>query len=183
MHGEDLQTAAAEVQAHLSRSPLDFDLAQSRWTLEGVRQRIGWLKDTSLACVKKTLTRLHVSYKRGHVSVHSPDRSSDRKLALIRQARAQAQRAPGHIVFLDEDEHLIGRYPTVARTYGSTGARPLHAQQDAGYHGMLRIAGCFDAHSGALISHRSGSIDLPTFLAFLQFVEEPYPAAETIYLA
>jgi putative transposase len=182
-HGDDQQTAAAQVQAHLYRSPLDFGLTQSRWRLDGIRQVIPWLTDRTLPCIHKMLKRFHVSYKRGQLSLHSPDRAYDRKIALIRQARTHADSDPLHIIFLYEDEHLIGRYPTVARAYASTGARPLKAEQYAGYNGMLRIAGCLDAHSGAVISHRYGSIDIPTFIKFLAFVEQQYPDAKTIYMA
>ncbi len=68
------------------------------------------------------------------------------------------QEHPTRKVLLYLDEHLVGRYPTVARCYSSTGAPGMPARQYAGYNSMLRIVGCLDAASGAVIAKRYGSV-------------------------
>jgi hypothetical protein len=183
LHGHDLQSAAAEVQAVCYRSPQLYDLPRSRWSLALLQQTIGWWAGKSLSCISQLLKRMHVSYKRGRRAVHSPDLLYDLKLAHIRAAYQQMQHDPRRVVLLYLDEHLVGRYPTVARCYSSTGALGMLARQYAGYNSMLRIVGCLDAASGAVIAKRYGSITVDNFLTFLQMVEEQYPDAEVISIA
>jgi DDE superfamily endonuclease len=183
VHGNDQHSAAAQVQAVCYRSPLLYGLPRSRWSLALLRKAIAWLADKSLSCISQLLKRLHVSYKRGRLAVHSPDLLYDLKLARIRAAYQQMQQDPTRVVLLYLDEHLVGRYPTVARCYSSTGAPGMRASQYAGYNSMLRIVGCLDAASGAVLAKRYGSVTVPNFLKFLQLVEQQYPDAEVIYLA
>jgi DDE superfamily endonuclease len=124
-----------------------------------------------------------VSYKRGRLAVHSPDLLYDLKLARIRAAYQQMQEHPTRVVLLYLDEHLVGRYPTVARCYSSTGSPGMQARQYAGYNSMLRIVGCLDAASGAVIAKRYGSVNVDNFLKFLQIVEKQYPDAEVLSIA
>jgi DDE superfamily endonuclease len=183
VHGNDLQSAAAQVQAVCYRSPLLYELPRSRWSLALLHQAVAWLADKSLSCISQLLKRLHVSYKRGRLAVHSPDLLYDLQLARIRAAYQQMQQDATRVVLLYLDEHLVGRYPTVARCYSSTGAPGMQARQYAGYHSMLRIVGCLDAGSGAVLAKRYGSVTVDNFLKFLQIVEAQYPDAEVIYLA
>ena len=81
------------------------------------------------------------------------------------------------------DEHVVGRYPTVARCDSSTGSPGMQARQYAGYNSMLRIVGCLDAASGAVIAKRYGSVTVDNFLTFLQLVEKQYPEAQVLYIA
>jgi hypothetical protein len=183
VHGNDLQSAAAEVQGVCYRSPVLYEHPRSRWSLALLRKTIGWLASKSLSCISQMLGRMHVSYKRGRRAVHSPDPLYDVKLARIRAAYEQMKQNPARVVLLYLDEHLVGRYPTVARCYSSTGALGMLARQYAGYNSMLRIVGCLDARSGAVIAKRYGSVTVDNFLKFLQIVEAQYPEAEVIYIA
>lgn len=115
--------------------------------------------------------------------MHSPDRLYRFKLARIRQVYWQARQSGGKTVLLSLDEHLVGRYPTLARCYSQKGAAPLLARQYAGYNSMLRLIGCLDAWSGAVLVRRFGSISLPQFLRFLLCIEEQYPQAQEIFVA
>lgn len=183
VHGNDLHSAAAQVQGVCYRSPQLYDLPRSRWSLALLRKTIGWLADKSLSCLSQLLKRMHVSYKRGRLAVHSPDLFYEVKLARIRAAYQQMHQDPTRVVLLYLDEHLVGRYPTVARCYSSTGAPGMQARQSAGYNSMLRIVGCLDAASGAVIAKRYGSVTVDNFLKFLQMVEAQYPDAEVISIA
>jgi putative transposase len=183
VHGNDPQSAAAHVQGVCYRSPQLYELPRSRWSLALLQKTIPWLAGKSLSCISQLLKRLHVSYKRGRRAVHSPDLLYDVKLARIRAAYQQMQQHPTRVVLLYLDEHLVGRYPTVARCYSSTGAPGMQARQYAGYNSMLRIVGCLDAASGAVIAKRYGSVTVDNFLKFLQMVEKQYPEAEVIYIA
>ena len=59
----------------------------------------------------------------------------------------------------------------------------MQARQYAGYNSMLRIIGCLDAGSGAVIAKRYGSVTVNNFLKFLQLVEAQYADAEVLYIA
>ncbi len=183
VHGHDLQSAAAQVQAVCYRSPLLYDLPYSRWTLTRLQTTIEWLTDKSLACLSKLLKRMHVSYKRGRQAVHSPDLGYNQKVACLRQARREVAQEPERKVFLYLDEHLISRYSGVARCYSACGAPARPAYHYAGFNSMMRIVGCLDAQTGAVLSKRCRKADVETFLTFLSEVERQYPEAELIYIA
>ena len=183
VHGNDLQSAAAQVQAVCYRWPLLYDLPRSRWSLALLQKAIPWLAGKRLSCVSQLLKRMHVSSKRGRLAVHSPDLLYEVKLARIRAAYQQMQHDPTRVVLLYLDEHLVGRYPTVARCSSSTGSPGMLARQYAGSNSMLRIVGCLDAASGAVLAKRYGSVTVDNFLKFLQIVEAQYPEAEVIYIA
>src|SRR5256885_1309041 len=108
MHGNDLQSAAAQVQGVCYRSPQLYDLPRSRWSLALLQKTIAWLADKSLSCISQLLKRMHVSYKRGRRAVHSPDLLYDLKLARIRAAYQQMQEHPTRVVLVYLDEHLVG---------------------------------------------------------------------------
>jgi DDE superfamily endonuclease len=116
-------------------------------------------------------------------AVHCPDLLYDLKLVRIRAAYQQMHEHPTRVVLLYLDEHLVGRYPTVARCSSSTGSPGMEARQYAGYDSMLRIVGCLDAESLAVIAKRYGSVNVDTFLTFLQLVEKQYPDAEVLSIA
>jgi transposase len=69
----DQETAAAEVQAIVYRSPRLYELQRSRWSYQGLRQVCPWLHPLTDAGICQVLKRLRVRSKRGHLSVHSPD--------------------------------------------------------------------------------------------------------------
>jgi len=183
VHGHDLQRAAAQVQAVGYRSPLLYDLPCSRWKLSLLQPSIGWLTDKSLACLSKLLKRMHVSYKRGRQAVHSPDLRYTQKVACLRQARQEVAQEPEHKVFLYLDEHLISRYSGVARCYSACGSPARATYHYAGFNSMMRIVGCLDAQTGAVISKRCKKADVETFVTFLSEVEKQYPQAEVISIA
>src|SRR5258706_3461020 len=110
VHGNDPQSAAAQVQGVCYRSPQLYELPRSRWSLALLQKTIPWLAGKSLSCISQLLKRLHVSYKRGRRALHSPDLLYDVKLARIRAAYQQMHQQPTPVVLLYLDEHLVGRY-------------------------------------------------------------------------
>jgi hypothetical protein len=100
VHGNDLHSAAAQVQGVCYRSPQLYELPRRRWSLAFLQKTISWLADKSLSCISQLLKRMHVSYKRGRRAVHSPDLLYDLKLARIRAAYQQMQEHPTRVVLL-----------------------------------------------------------------------------------
>jgi hypothetical protein len=150
----DPETASAEVQNVAYHSPYLFERETSRWRLLDFQKVTSWFSGVSLPGIGKILKRLQVSYKRGRMSLHSPDKEYDKKLAAIRQAQKDCAAFPGESVFLYEDEHTLGRYSTVAPPYAGTGKGEKTAQQDAGYNCLRPIVGCLDISTGAFISRQ-----------------------------
>lgn len=148
----DQETAAAEVQAIVYRSPRLYELAQSRWSYQGLRQVCPWLRPLTDAGICQVLGRLEVCYKRGRVYVHSPDPQYVHKLVRIVRAYREALAHPERIIFLFEDEHTFCRNPTQASCYAGVGTAAHQARLYAGYDSTRREAFCLNPVSGELIT-------------------------------
>jgi transposase len=61
------------VRDTVRRSPREFGLARTRWTLGAVAHAVPGLAGYSPRGVQKVLARAGLSYKRGQAWVHSPD--------------------------------------------------------------------------------------------------------------
>ncbi len=90
---------------------------------------------------------------------------------------------PKRFVFLSEDEHTYGRQPTAAQAYAKRGGPTPRAVQAARYWTKRRIAGCLDAHTGALISRQRCRFNVREMAEFFLLVEKQYPEAERIFIA
>jgi transposase len=171
------------------RSPRLYDLPYSRWTLWGLRAVLSVLWDRSgkrlitLPGLHKLLKRLRIRYKRGRVALHSPDPLYNQKMAAVRAAMALSRSDPVRFPFLFEDELTYFRRPRVGRAYGGIGQRGSAARYTSGHETRMRIAGCVDSHTGAVISWQRWTLVVPEVVKYLRHVERQYPAAETIFLA
>src|SRR5579864_2255517 len=139
----DAQAAAAQVQEVVHRSPRLYDLPRSSWRQTDLRQVIAWVRPLSLGGICKLLRRLHVVYKRGRASVHSPDLAYAEKLAIIAQARARSKADPERFPFLYEDEMTYEQRPRVSRAYAQRGRTVKVARQGAQAN-YRRMAGSID---------------------------------------
>ena len=167
----------------MHRSPRLFGLAQSRWTLAGLRHVCVGLGRLSLAGVHGVLKRLGIHYKRGRRSVHSPAPAYNEKLAAIAAARAEAAAQPTRGVFLYQDDLTYYRRPTVAQGIALGGSDGPHADQGHGTNKKRRIAGCLNVLTGALFAWQRARVDRHTLIRFYQAVVAAYPDATVIYVA
>ena len=140
------------------------------------------MRSLTLSAVCHLLKRFDISYKRGRQHVHSPDLLYDQKLAKIRRARELAVQAPDEVVFLYEDEITVYSRPTVGRTYGSRW-RKKGDKATGGALKTLRIAGCIDVQTGAVITRLRSRYTVKEMYRFFSFVEKQYPQAKVIYIA
>jgi transposase len=62
-----------QVTDTVRRSPREFNIARTRWTLAAVAQAVPTLGGYSARGVQKVLARAGLRYKRGQVWLHSPD--------------------------------------------------------------------------------------------------------------
>jgi DDE superfamily endonuclease len=178
----DPETAAAEVQGIIQRSPYLFGRKTSRWRLQDVKEVVPWLEQRSLSGICRLLKRLEVRYKRGRVALHSPDLGYEKKMAAIRTVEKACREQPGTVVVLYEDEHTFGRYPTVAQAYAIQGKGEQSAKQYAGYNCLRRIAGFLDITSGAFITRQRNHFTAEQIAKLYHMIEETYPQAEVIYI-
>lgn len=169
----------------LYRSPRLYDLAQSRWTLAGLREKVEWMHELSLGAISKTLRRWDIRYRRGRQSLHSPDLAYNAKVAAVEQALQQCRQTPTRCKFVYVDEHTMHRNPTNASALAQMGTdadpqvRPLYA----GYNCGRRFAGALNPVTGELITQQRNHFPADAFLDFLLSIEAQYPDAEVIYVA
>jgi len=135
------------------RSPRLFGLARSSWRQADLRQVITWMHPLSLPGICRLLRRLHLVYKRGRASVHSPDLAYNQKLAAIAQARARSQAEPERFPFLYEDELTYELRPRVSRAYAPRGRQVKLARQAADAQ-KRRIAASLEVNTGVVIARK-----------------------------
>jgi transposase len=157
-------------------------LARSRWWLDGIRQRIEWLKTCSLAGVWLVLKRLKLTYKRGREYLHSPDPDYEAKLTTIAQARQQVEAEPERFVMVYEDELTYFRRPTLAQNWGKRGQDDVRAPTGLSMNYRRRIAACLNVHTGQLFAWQRYSFRHRTLLAFFLALQQAYPTAQTIFV-
>jgi len=163
------------------RDPKLFEIDQSCWTLCTIRSVITWMHRLTLSAVSQLLTRFDLVYKRGRQHVHSPDPLYDQKLIQINRARELAQQAPGHVVFLYEDEHTTNVRPLVGRTFVGRGRIQSEATGAASH--PVRLAGVLDVATGQVLVRRRTSFNVKEMYRFFYHIEQHYPEADVIYIA
>jgi transposase len=71
-----------EIARYVRRSPREFGLRQTRWTLKALAEVVPSLKGFSPFGVQKALARAGFRYKRGQPWLHSPDPKYEEKKGL-----------------------------------------------------------------------------------------------------
>lgn len=166
----------------VQRSPRLVGLARSRWWLDGLRQRVGWLRRCSLPGVCQILKRLGVCYKRGRAYLHSPDPDYDLKLAYVQAALKLARADPARYVVLFEDELTYYRRPSVARAYAPSASDAPRVPQGYTTNKTRRIAGSLNPITGQFWAWQRHRFDVKTLLAYYRYLETVYPDAQVIFL-
>jgi len=179
----DPESAAAELQEIVHRSPRLYGLNRSRWWLDGLRQQVSWLQGRSLPGVYQICRRLRIRYKRGRQYIHSPDPEYNEKMEVLQAIRELVAAEPERFVLLYEDELTYYRRPTVAQGYAVQGSDEPYASQGLGVNRCQRIAASMDVVSGKLFSWQRRRFDRWTLIRYYQALEAAYPEAELIFVA
>ena len=166
----------------MPHSPRLYGLERGNWRQTDLRQVIEWLRPLSLAGVCKLLHRLHIVYKRGRGSRHSPDLAYDEKLAVIAQARQRSQADPERFPFLYEDEMTYELRPRVSRAYAPRGREAKLARQ-APTAKSRRIAASIEVNTGVLIACQRSRFTVQEMYRYFRLVEKRFPKAERITIA
>lgn len=69
----------AEMERYVRRSPREFGVSQTRWSLKALAQVVPSLRGFSAFGVQKALRRAGYRYKRGQPWLHSPDPQYEEK--------------------------------------------------------------------------------------------------------
>jgi hypothetical protein len=168
---------------NLAQSPLNFNLAQVRWTLAALRQVVqGWMRQVSLVGLWRILQRFALRYKRGRLAIHSPDRHYERKRQRIAEIEAMVRAEPERLVLLYADEFTFTRQPTVANAYAPQGHEQVSA--DIGYRPNYeyRILAVVNALTGQVHFVQRKHIKVATLREFWRHLSQAYPQAEQIYV-
>lgn len=177
----DPRTAAEQGQEVVYRSPVLYGCDRHRWTLKDLGQSITWMQKVSVPAICQLLQRFQLVYKRGRAHVHSPDLAYNQKVAAVAAARQEAQKAPGEVVFLYEDEFTAYLRPLVGSSYRMSwepGQKATGATAE-----KVRLAACVDAMSGRVVWRRRGSSNVKEMYRYFYFAQKQYPDAKVIYIA
>lgn len=167
----------------VNRAPEEYGQGGTRWTLAHLRSACEWLQLQTDSGLHHLLKRLKIHYKRGRLTVHSPDPQYLEKLADIYRALQLVQASKGKIVLLFADQLTVYRQPTLASAYASAGRQeqPLahcsHASNTA-----WRVAGLLNALTGKLTFIEGSKIGVRQLVKLYQKAQQEYPRAEVIYI-
>jgi transposase len=154
-------------------SPRLYGLPRSNW-----RQAVeAWLRPLSSPGVCKLLRRLHVVYKRGRASVHSPELAYDQKLATIAQAKARSQADHVRFPFLYYELR-----PRVSRASARRG-RDARLARQAPTAKQRRLAASIEVNTGVVIARQRSRFNVREMYRYFRLVEKHYPKAERITIA
>jgi transposase len=167
----------------LRRSPKAAGLDRARWSLAALTTAVGWLAGLSLGGVRRLLGRFRIRYRRGQEHLHSPDPDYDKKMQAVEAARLEAQRRPGEVVLLYQDEFTYYRRSSVAKAWQPSGGPGRYAEQGHGRNRKRRVIGAVDAGDGRLFCWQRADAKVGTLKRYYRALEAAYPRAEVIYLA
>lgn len=153
---------------------------RSRWTLDLLQAAcFSCVRVRSRGSFKRVLTRLRISYQRARTYLHSPDAAYELKLAYLRQVIASHKE--GQTAILMQDELTYYNHASPAPDHCLVREQPK-AGLAIGGERSWRVVGALDIFSGQFIAQQRQRIRVPTFVAFLQQIQQKYPHIKTIYL-
>lgn len=101
---------------------------------------------------------------------------------MIAAALEHANRYPGSVVAVFEDEASFYRQPSQANLWALKGPRQPRMPWSCKKNTLVRVAGALDAVTGALHHLRASKISVPRLIAFYKQLLDAYPEALLIYI-
>ncbi len=181
--GLSTEEATDQLRELVRRAPRLAGLDRSRWTLAALLGAVLWLRGMTEGGLSRLLRRLDLRYRRGQEHLHSPDPDYDAKMAAVAAARAEADAAPGRVIFVYQDEFTCYRRPSVAEAWHPEGGpgRPAELGQKA--NNERRLIGALDAVDGRLFCWQRSRADVGTLIRYYAALAEAYPEADRVYVA
>jgi transposase len=131
----------------------------------------------SVSGLWRRLRAWKIGLKVGRLHLDSPDPAYTSKLALIQQARAQAEAAPQQKRVLYADELTFYRRPAPGRTWheqGSGGAKQPSAASAPGTNTKRRLVAALDTTDGRVLWMSRSSMGVKPLCAFLRHLRRSY---------
>lgn len=166
------------ILATIHQAPCALGIARSRWTLALLQQHcpaLGHLR--TLPGVWRSLHRLRIHWRRGRLSVSSPDPLYEQKMAVIQKAYQRALADPEHERLLYADETSCYRQPLVRCAWhpaGAGGRRQKRVRCANAANVAYRFIGTLDAITGRVLSRGNGRISVERIAGFLKYVRRSY---------
>lgn len=166
------------------KSPKDFSIPRSRWTLRTLRDALPFLGVyRSISGIWYLLKRNRIHYKRSLDIVHCPDPKKKEKIRRIRALLGYARKQKNQVVLLFLDEFSFYRQPLRGPAWWPVGRREQpKAQRSCNADTRGRVVAALNAVSGKLIYQIASKINVPCFCAFLRHIKQMYPDATDIYV-
>jgi len=167
------------------KSPQDFSLNPSRWTLKTLMDALPILNRTysSISGIWYLLMRNRIHYKRSIDSVPCPDPRKKEKIRRIRALLGYARKHPYQVVLLFLDEFSFYRQPLRGPAWWPVGrSQQPKAQRSRNADTRGRVVAALNAVSGKLAYKMASKINLPCFCDFLRHLKKIYSDAKQIYV-
>jgi transposase len=151
--------------------------------LAALGKAVAWMAGLSLSGVRGLLLRFGLRYRRGQAHLHSPDPDYDAKMRAVAAARLEAQRRPGRVVFVYQDEFTYYRRASAAGAWHRRGGPGRYAEQGHGKNSKRRVIGALNAHDGRLFCWQRSDAKVGTLKRYYKALRGAYPEAGRIYVA
>jgi len=142
-----------------------------------------WLRLHTQGGMSRLLRRLHIHWKRGRDSVHSPDADYVAKLKDVQICLQRVWLPVADTVLLFEDELTYYRQPTIAHAYDEAGREQPRAQRSYRKNTSFRIAAAVDAFTGQAHYVQRNKISVDVLVSLYEQICHAYPTGRTIYIA
>lgn len=177
---ERCRKISAEQQKELfeivtTKSPEDFGVDQSRWTLALLRQKVSFLSVyKSLSGLFYLLSALHLAWIRCRDVVYSMDPLRDYKIRRNRRILGYVRKNQNKAVMLFLDEFSVYRQPLKGKGWAEKGTQPKNLRSRSS-NTRFRIVGAINAVDGKLTFDFSSKITVVKLCQFLEMLREEYP--------
>ena len=175
--------ASERLRDIVAQDPRNFNVDMSRWTLQALlRLCQDWVRGVSLVAMWRILRRSGIHYKRGQLTLHSPDPSYARKRQRMAEVEEQVRAQPDRFVLLYLDEMTYTRQPTVANAYAPSGATQPTARLGYRPNSENRILAAVNALTGRVHALLRSHTTVATLREFWKTLRRAYPQAQVLYV-
>lgn len=170
-----------ELAQYLFKSPREYESNRTRWTIKLLIEKVPSLKGLSVSGISKFLKRNNISYKRGILSLRSPDPNFFEKKKIIEEA-VKEMRENEDIVVIYEDEVSFYRQPTQSWIWYWMGRKQPKMKGSRKSNTMFRVIGGLDMRTGSVQYDICSKVRAGRFAKFLKTIADKYLNYRKVYI-